>query len=243
MLFLGLCKHFIRANVFNWKPYLNKGNGPLKWQYFNIKTSIANVTARSVFVQCRNFTTEPEPRTELRYLVEEPAITLPNVFYALRNLLLTHFIIKPFMDKDFNIQDFKNGAIEAVCIVSNALANGNYGQLHGLVEEGVIQTLKPKIESLSMHQRKQIEVMKDHLGPTFLHQIGIISKERTGTPQRFIEITMVHIYLPSSLKLPLMITEMVEPFIANYRFIREVKKDGDSYWMINAINHFRSNAF
>lgn len=54
------------------------------------------------------------PSNKLPPLMNFPQIIWPSIIKSIRNFILTTFIIKPYIDRDFNIPDFVAGSKKAV---------------------------------------------------------------------------------------------------------------------------------
>lgn len=70
--------------------------------------------------QCfRFFSSESgPPSTKLPPLMSFPHIIWPSIIKSIRNFILTTFIIKPYMDRDFNFPDFVVGSKKAVEVIN-----------------------------------------------------------------------------------------------------------------------------
>lgn len=70
----------------------------------------------TVFDACRRFFSAESgpPSNKLPPLMNFPQIIWPSIIKSIRNFILTTFIIKPYMDREFNIPDFVDGSKKAV---------------------------------------------------------------------------------------------------------------------------------
>lgn len=75
---------------------------------FKNKITVNNISKRGY---CN---TEGPPVRRLPPLMKFPEIVWPSLFKSLRNFILTHFIIKPYFDREFNLPDFVSGTKKAV---------------------------------------------------------------------------------------------------------------------------------
>ncbi|KAJ8958648.1 hypothetical protein NQ318_016373 [Aromia moschata] len=180
-----------------------------------------------------------------------PKIVWPSLIKSIRNFILATFIIKPYLDREFNLPDFVAGSKKAVEVVSRKIAEGDLKSLEGLVTNDIIPTLQKTLSLMTLSQREQIAINVDDIYFSFPYQVGIIFNDEDDKVQkRFVEITMVY----HSLKgLSVMRSRGEEPplnmgmlpeyqqkiSICNYRFIREFTKGVDGDWTINLLNHFR----
>lgn len=77
-------------------------------------------------------------------------------------------------------------------VVSSKLVGGDLNQLENLVSPDAIAELKPVIQTLSMTQRRQLEIKESDIYLTFPYQIGIMFDDANDKLQkRWVEITMV----------------------------------------------------
>ena len=56
-------------------------------------------------------------------------IMKPSLLKIITNKISANFIITPYFDNEFNLEEFKAGAEHAIVAVSSALANGNTTEL------------------------------------------------------------------------------------------------------------------
>ena len=121
-----------------------------------------------------------------------------------------------------------------------------------MVSPDVIAELKPIVETLSVQQRRQLEIQTKDMYLTFPYQVGIMFDETNESkPQkRWVEITMVfHMLLglqemqKNSETIPWNLGVLPEYqdriFICNYRFKKEFTNGNQSDWTVNVLNHFK----
>lgn len=70
------------------------------------------------------------PSNKLPELMEFPKIVWPSMFKSMRSFFLTTFIIKPYLDSEFNLPDFVEGSQKAVEVISYQSGMPNTLQLH-----------------------------------------------------------------------------------------------------------------
>ncbi|XP_073844539.1 uncharacterized protein [Musca autumnalis] len=100
-------------------------------------------------------------------LMNFPEIMWPSLLNSIKNWVMVHFIIRPYMDREFNIRDFAYGAKKAMQVISAKLMNGDFSHLGNLVSE-----------EFSIYL-------------TFPYQIGIMfDEENKDMQKRWVEITM-----------------------------------------------------
>ncbi|XP_030753883.1 m-AAA protease-interacting protein 1, mitochondrial [Sitophilus oryzae] len=192
------------------------------------------------------------PENKLPPLMNISHIVWPSIFKSFRNLLLTTFIIKPYFDPEFKINDFVNGSKKAVEVVSHKLVESSLEDLNGLVTEDIIPDLQKALSLMSVSQRELLAIKMEDIYFAFPYQIGVIFNDDKGSEnqKRFVEITMVYHTLKglaamksSGEEPPLNAGSLPEYqgriSISNYRFIKEFTKGVDSDWTVNLLNHFR----
>ncbi|XP_044265888.1 m-AAA protease-interacting protein 1, mitochondrial-like [Tribolium madens] len=216
--------------------------------YFRFSKLTSNLTIRQDVCR-RNSSESGPPSNKLPPLMEFPKITWPSLIKSIRNFILATFIIKPYLDRDFNLPDFVVGSKKAVEVVSKKIAEGDVKALEGLVTEDILPTLQRAVTLMSLSQREQIAVEIDDIYFSFPYQIGVMFNE-DNDQKRFVEITMVFHALKG---LALMKSRGEEPplnmgmlpeyqhriSICNYRFIKEFTKGVESDWTVNLLNHFK----
>ncbi|TMW54639.1 hypothetical protein DOY81_000170 [Sarcophaga bullata] len=184
-------------------------------------------------------------------LMNFPEIMWPSMLNSIKNWIMVQFIIRPYMDREFNIRDFCLGAKKAMQVVSSKLMNGEFTALNDLVTTEALTELKPVIQKLSVSQRRQLEVKESDIYLTFPYQVGIMFDETNEKVQkRWVEITMVFHVLrglqemrDSGEEIPWNMGTLPEyqdkVFVCNYRFIKEFTTGHESDWTINIVNHFK----
>lgn len=142
--------------------------------------------------------------------------------------------------------------------------NSDFNSLQNLVSADAIEELKPVIQSLSVAQRRQLQVRDSDIYVSFPYEVGIMFDENGDgaskpTPttwnekkaqKRWVEITMVFHVLQglremreSGEEISWNIGTMPEYqnrlYVCNYRFIKEFTRGQESDWIVNKINHFK----
>ncbi|CAG9862035.1 unnamed protein product [Phyllotreta striolata] len=201
--------------------------------------------------RCYSDSPPPQDNKLPKLLPDFPIVVWPSFFYTIKNFILFNFIIKPYLDRDFNLPDFVGASKKAVEVVSRRVAEGDVKSLDGLVTNDVISNVQQAISMMSLSQREEIAIESDDIYFSFPYQVGIIFNEEEGKEQkRFVEITMVYHTLKglSSMRSrgeePPMSLGMMPEYqkrisICNYRFIREFTKGVNDEWTVNLLNHFK----
>lgn len=179
-------------------------------------------------------------------------IVWPSLFKSLNNYILSKFIIRKYMDKDFDMQEIVRGSIQGLEVISSKLAASDVNSLEGLVSSDIIPRLKHSVAKLSLSQRTQLEIHKEDLYVAFPYQVGILmenEEQKKSEQKRIVEIMMVfhamrglNDILKAGQKVVLnrkMSPEFRQRLtICNYRFKRDYTKGIQDDWTVNLINHF-----
>lgn len=185
-----------------------------------------------------------------------PEIVWPSFFKSIKNVITTYFIIKPYFDVEFDLNDFERGSRKALEFVSSCVSKGDFESLQGLLTPELLEQVKQKVSLLSLAQRQQIDLNSDDVYFSFPYQIGIMFSDEEANKevqqQRFVEITMCYHAIYGLNKLrntknfednfqQTFQSKQVENkvFIINFRFIKEFTKGVSSSWTINALNYFK----
>lgn len=188
-----------------------------------------------------------------------PPRTWPRFLYSIRNWFFIYFVIRPYMDKDFDIQEFNRGAKQAVEFVSEKLVSGEYDDLEGVVEPEALSQMKTAVASFTVFQRNLLKVAVDDIFFSFPYQIGIMIPEPVRQegdkilPQtRHVEITVVfHILRGFAEQAKVRgdaktFQDFIKAddtkynvMICNYRFFKDFTEGAKNpTWIINLVNHF-----
>ncbi|OXA63940.1 hypothetical protein Fcan01_02830 [Folsomia candida] len=194
-----------------------------------------------------------------------PVIIWPKFTNSIRNWFFTYFVIKPYFDKDFSMQEFMEGAHEAVSHVSSKLSAGEFDDLEGLVEPSVLHELKQRISNYSVSQQDLLRVATEDIFFSFPYQVGVIIPDspvavthvefdqKPLPPQtRHVEITVVlHVLrgmaeVQRTSKDTFSVIDFTKDeenkyrvMVLNYRFFRDFTVGcKDPTWIINMVNHF-----
>ena len=61
-------------------------------------------------MQCRNYLNESQSQVQLPALSSEPPVMWPSFFKTLNNFIQCNFVIRPLLDKEFNMPEFLEGS-------------------------------------------------------------------------------------------------------------------------------------
>ncbi|XP_015915401.1 m-AAA protease-interacting protein 1, mitochondrial [Parasteatoda tepidariorum] len=203
------------------------------------------------YMQTRNNSNESndndkKPKKKPTTLMNFVPIMRPQFFLTIKNWIFTKFIIQPYLDGDFTLKDFTNGAKQALSIASSFLSQGDFQSLQGLVADDAISEIKKNFCSLNVKERQDLLVKITDILFAFPFQIGIIFDD--DNQKRFAEITVVYHCLNDFEEMKAqgkMFDEKSKEDIkiCNYRFIREYTKGVKSDWTINRLGHFKLSHF
>ncbi|KAH9635278.1 hypothetical protein HF086_001934 [Spodoptera exigua] len=184
------------------------------------------ITSTCPVIQLRNYCQERlETETrKLPQLMEFPPVVWPSFIKFIKNWMFANFIIRPYFDQEFSLNEFIEGSKHAVQVVSECLQKSDFKSLEGLVDKDAIAALKSAISKLSVTQRQLLSIEKEDIFYAFPYQVGVMFDD---ADKRWVEITIVQPEYQDKI------------FILNYRFIREFTKGVEDSWWINIVNHFQ----
>ncbi|CAL8121904.1 unnamed protein product [Orchesella dallaii] len=198
-------------------------------------------------------------------LMPFPKILWPKFVNVIRNWFFINFIIKPYFDKEFSMNEFIVGVKEAVSIVSNKLSEGKLDELDGLVEASAISQIRQSLSNFTVFQQQLLRVAAEDVFFAFPYQIGIIIPDEPPRDQyaegvkpppqtRHVEITVcLHVLrgfaekqksgeTGSAFNLHEWTKDEQNKYnvmICNYRFFRDFTEGSpDPAWIVNMVNHF-----
>lgn len=96
----------------------------------------------------------------------------PSIIKSIRSFIFVHFIIRPYLDEDFVVKDFQLGAKQAVQVISNKLASGDWEGLKDFVSDDIIPELKENLGKMNVAQRSLVSIAKDDIYLTFPYQVS-----------------------------------------------------------------------
>ncbi|XP_022111917.1 m-AAA protease-interacting protein 1, mitochondrial-like isoform X2 [Acanthaster planci] len=113
-------------------------------------------------------------------------VAIPNPFKVIRNKIY-FWMIRTYFDADFRAEDFISGAKQALCTISNCIAEGNFDQLDGLLSRKLLDEVKETCQSLALRDRTNIQVNTDDVLHVFPQNVAVHYDERGG---KFLNILM-----------------------------------------------------
>ncbi|TRY67617.1 hypothetical protein TCAL_03111, partial [Tigriopus californicus] len=116
---------------------------------------------------------EDAKRRFLPTLMDFPFLAAPEFTHTVRNWFLTHVIIQPYFDPDFNLSEFKEGARRAVVEVSRC----DLEPLESLLTPECLKTVKENLSLFSMIQRQRLNLEPEDVTSSFIYQIGILMND------------------------------------------------------------------
>ncbi|XP_063070402.1 m-AAA protease-interacting protein 1, mitochondrial [Engraulis encrasicolus] len=202
------------------------------------------VPLASVISTVRNYSSEGGGQKQNKVVV----VGIPNPFMWFRTRIY-YFLIRTYFDKEFNIEDFTDGAKQAFTHVSNLLSRCQFEALEGLVAKDLVAKLQEKCEHLPASHKRALFADPDEIMYTTAGDVGIYYDDNG---RKFVSILMRFWYLTSA-RLPDEtiegarifqvsigeegVTETKRLLTANYEFQREFTQGVAPDWTITRIEH------
>ncbi|CAG9122241.1 hypothetical protein JYU34_020462 [Plutella xylostella] len=214
---------------------------------YKLPRQLPAITSTCPVIQFRNYSDDRVETRRLPQLMEFPPIVWPSFIKYIKNWMFANFIIRPYFDQEFSLNEFIDASKFAVQVVSESLQKGDFKSLEGLVDKDAIASLKAAVSQLSVSQRQMLHVEKDDIFYAFPYQVGVMFDD---ADKRWVEITMCYHVLKGlkqmsdsgdlpPLSLGIQPEYQDKIFILNYRFIREFTKGVEDSWWVNIVNHFQ----
>ncbi|XP_046649053.1 m-AAA protease-interacting protein 1, mitochondrial-like [Daphnia pulicaria] len=220
-----------------------------------IENSVKSVHCRSLHTTTSNRLENRNQKlaTQLPCLMNNaPHIVWPSIFKGISGMLQIGWIVKPYFDNEFTVDDFLRGAKQAIFIIANAISVGDLESVKEILEEEAYNEIKENMKRCSSEQLAQFALSTlEDVYMTFPYQVGIIMNDnKEGVQERFVEITVCsHIFKGLSELLKNSDFQRGPPtstfqkhrdkiVICNYRFIREFTKGVEGQWIVNVVHHF-----
>jgi len=179
-------------------------------------------------------------------LMDFPRIQFPNFFKMLRSKFLIHFVILPYLDQNFSIKNFLDGAKEAALVVSDRLASGDMDALRDLVTPEALTEIQANYARMSVRERCDLRLDRRAISPIVIpYELGMIIEEDEDVQKRWVEITVIfHVHrklMDDDGNLSTSAYMHPDFTVCNYRFIRNFTKGVSDSWTVNVVNHFKPN--
>ncbi|XP_051564129.1 m-AAA protease-interacting protein 1, mitochondrial-like [Myxocyprinus asiaticus] len=176
-------------------------------------------------------------------------VGIPNPFIWFRTRIY-FFLIRTYFDKEFNIEDFTEGAKQAFSHVSRLLSQCQFEALDGLVAKDLVGKLEDKCAHLPLSHQRALSAESDEIMYTTTGDVSIYYDD---SGRKFVSILMRFWYLTSA-RLPDDTMEGTQIFqvaiggdgerpetkrllTANYEFQREFTQGVTPDWIITRIEH------
>uniref|UniRef100_A0A9J8A0A4 Matrix AAA peptidase interacting protein 1 n=1 Tax=Cyprinus carpio carpio TaxID=630221 RepID=A0A9J8A0A4_CYPCA len=217
-------------------------------RYFTSKSFLANRSRRlapvsSSVCDARQYSSERGKHEQNQKVV---VIGIPNPFIWFRTRIYL-FLIRTYFDKEFSIEEFKEGAKQAFSHVSRLLSQCKFEALEGLVAKDLIGKLEGKCAQLPLIHQRALSAESDEIMYTTTGDVGIYYR------RKYVSILMRFWYLTSA-RLPDESVEGARIFpvavggegerpetkrllTANYEFQREFTRGVTPDWIITRIEH------
>ncbi|KAM4698589.1 m-AAA protease-interacting protein 1, mitochondrial [Rhinophrynus dorsalis] len=175
-------------------------------------------------------------------------VGVPNPFIWFRSKIY-FFLIRAYFDRDFNVEEFTEGAKQAFILVSRLLSQSKFDALENLVCGELIQDIKEKCSSLSDNHRNALAANSDEIMYTTPGDVGIYYDDNG---RKFVSILMRFWYLTCAdlQEDSLEGTKVFQVVLgdenskdakrlltANYEFRREFTQGVKPDWIITRIEH------
>ncbi|XP_056320882.1 m-AAA protease-interacting protein 1, mitochondrial [Danio aesculapii] len=219
---------------------------------FTSKSSLVNQSRRlapaaSAVSVVRRYSSEPEGHKRNQRVV---VFGIPNPIIWFRNRIY-FFLIRAYFDKEFSIEEFMEGAIQAFSHVSRLLSQCQFEALEGLVAKDLIKKLEGKCAHLPLSHQRALSAEPDDIMYMTAGDVGIYYDD---SERKFVSILMRFWYLTSA-RFPdesvdgakvfqVAIgeekekqTETKRLLTANYEFQREFTEGVTPDWIITRIEH------
>ncbi|KAM9347159.1 m-AAA protease-interacting protein 1, mitochondrial [Symphorus nematophorus] len=209
------------------------------------KTRLAPPSPAAVSAAVRSYSSDRGGHKQNQKVV---VVGIPNPFIWFRTRIY-YFLIRAYFDKEFNIEEFTEGAKQAFSHVSRLLSQCQFDALEGLVAKDLIGKLEEKCSLLPMSHKKALSAESDEIMYTTPGDVGIYYDDNG---RKFVSILMRFWYLTSA-RLPDNNMEGTRVFqvsiggegepetkrllTANYEFQREFTKGVAPDWTITRIEH------
>ncbi|XP_070832862.1 m-AAA protease-interacting protein 1, mitochondrial [Chaetodon trifascialis] len=209
------------------------------------KTRLPSQSAGAVAVAVRPYSSGPGRQQQKQSVV---IVSIPNPFAWIRTRIY-YFLIRAYFDKEFNIEEFTEGAKQAFSHVSRLLSQCQFEALEGLVAKDLIGKLEGKCSLLPSSHKKALSAASDEIMFTKPEDVGIYYDDNG---RKFVCILMRFWYLTSA-RLPednmagIHIfqvafkkdgdTETQRVLTANYEFQREFTQGVTPDWTITRIEY------
>ncbi|KAG8000799.1 m-AAA protease-interacting protein 1 [Nibea albiflora] len=203
--------------------------------------------AAAVTAAARPYSSDPG-RQNTKQKVRVVGITNPFIWFRTR---IYYFLIRAYFDKEFNIEEFTEGAKQAFSHVSRLLSQCQFEALEGLVAKDLIPKLKEKCSLMPLSHKEALSAESYEIMHTVPGDVGIYYDDNG---RKFVSILMRFWYLTSA-RLPdhdmegtrffqIVIggegeEETKRMLTAIYEFQREFTKGVPPDWTITRIEHSR----
>ncbi|KAM9851155.1 m-AAA protease-interacting protein 1, mitochondrial [Aulostomus maculatus] len=204
--------------------------------------------AAGVAAVVRAYSSDQGPRRRKMVVLE-----IPDPYNWIRTRIY-FFLIRAYLDQEFSIEEFSEGAKQAFFHVSRLLSQCQFGALEGLVAADLIQKLEEKCRLLSSSDMTALSADPDQLIHTATGDVRIHGDDDgrrfVSILLRFWYLTNAHLPDPGKAGTPVKDTltfkvtfgeqeeeEHKMVLTANYEFQREFTEGAPPDWTITRIEH------
>lgn len=110
-------KNIVQTTLHNFKSHLGPTSAkPFVEYYSHTRTKLLRTLLSPNLLQCRSYSSSTESYVQLPALTNDPKLFWPTIFNALSCFIKCNFVIKPYMDNEFSMDEFLLGS-KQVCFI------------------------------------------------------------------------------------------------------------------------------
>ncbi|XP_040296883.1 m-AAA protease-interacting protein 1, mitochondrial isoform X2 [Bufo bufo] len=158
-------------------------------------------------------------------------VGVPNPIIWFRTRIY-FFIIRTYLDRDFSVEEFTDGAKQAFSFVSRLLSQCKFEALENLVASEILKDLKEKCSVLTDSCRNALAAESDEIMYSFPGDVAIYYDD-DDIPDEELEGTKVFQVVMGNEN----VQDQKRILTANYEFRREFTKGVKPDWIITRIEH------
>ncbi|XP_044158946.1 m-AAA protease-interacting protein 1, mitochondrial isoform X2 [Bufo gargarizans] len=158
-------------------------------------------------------------------------VGVPNPIIWFRTRIY-FFIIRTYLDRDFSVEEFTDGAKQAFSFVSRLLSQCKFEALENLVASEILKDLKEKCSVLTDTYRNALAAESDEIMYSFPGDVAIYYDD-DDIPDEELEGTKLFQVVMGNEN----VKDQKRILTANYEFRREFTKGVKPDWIITRIEH------
>ncbi|XP_054751548.1 m-AAA protease-interacting protein 1, mitochondrial-like [Lytechinus pictus] len=106
-------------------------------------------------------------------------VAIPNPIKVIRNNIF-YWLIRSYFDPDFSIDEFTQGAKQALVTISETIAEGTWDNLEGLLSPKLLREIQNTCRNFSLKEISSISLSSEEILHTFPHDIAIHYDDKGG---------------------------------------------------------------